>query len=633
MDENVAGSGGTATGTHTIRRKIIAKKDDAEEFREGSAKHKKTQYGSSDLELTIENGEKKFVGLRFRYIKIPQGATINSAYIQFQTDEVSTGATQQIQIYTERSDNAPQFERISENIANRDRTGGHINWLPPKWHTVGERGSAQKTPNLKNLVKKVIDRNGWSSGNSIVFLLKGKNNVNQNGKRVAEAYHPNNPSFAPELIIEYNGPEPEKTRLEVMQSALNTVLVNAPTHLNVGLMNYGEIQESDEQMGIKFPVKNIEDLAFPVVSESLPTDADGDISWWRSNIPEPSSTVVVRTYLSQITNWFWKDNWYIEAYDNEPASEMVHIGSTPIVEALYEAALYFRGEQLGWGHNASGFWESGRPASHPASYEGDAINWSDAICNDTWTEKKWGGVSEQNSHINFANNERDWMLCPSDKDNPSGIGSYANCASTEVCNSYPDCPSGHWVSGTGGCNGYSEPDEAGETHCISYNNGTSGYCDTDEVTKYRCKYQVCNGGLDAHPNYISPIEQSCQRNFIVLLSDGKPQYSRSWDDNGNRDGTNSKGPTYWRLEDNDWSGLEDKTESSTKFDHTSCADNLEPFGYASGACGSELTKFLSEQDQSPLDGLQAIDTYAIGFGLGAEANASSYLQSLVTTTD
>ncbi len=31
--------------------------------------------------------------------------------------------------------------------------------------------------------------------------------------------------------------------------------------------------------------------------------------------------------------------------------------------------------------------------------------------------------------------------------------------------------------------------------------------------------------------------------------------------------------------------------------------------------------------------MQTVDTYAIGFGLGAEANASAYLQSLVTTTD
>ena len=634
MDKNVAGSGGTGSGSHTITRKIIAEKDDAEEFRVGSANHKKTAYGSSDLELTLEHGEKKFVGLRFRYIRIPQGATINSAYIQFETDEVSTGAKKQIQIFTQESDNAPQFEKISRNIDTRPRGGGHVNWLPSKWHTVGERGPAQKTPNLKTIVQKVINRDGWSSGNSIVFLLKGKQNVNQNGKRVAKAYNRDDPAVAPELIIEYSGPEPKKTRLEVMQSALNTVLTNAPTHLNVGLMNYGEIKDSDEQMGIKFPVKNIEDLAFPVVSESLPENA-GNISWWRSNVPEPSSTVVVRTYLSQITNWFWKDNWYQEAYDNKPAGEMVHVGSTPIVEALYEAALYFRGEQLGWGEGESGFWESGRSVSHPASYEGDPINWNNAICNDTSTEKKWGGESELNSHIDFANNERDWMRCPSDPDNPSGIGSYANCAGTEVCNSYQGCPSGHWVSGTGDCTAYSAPDEAGNTHCINYSNGTGGHCDIDEVTKYKCQYKVCDGGFDAHPDYISPIEQSCQRNFIVLLSDGKPEYTSNWDDDWDATdgGIHTKGPTYWKLADDNWSGLVDKTDNSKKFDHTSCASNLEPFGYASGACGSELTRFLADNDQSPIDGLQTIDTYAIGFGLGAEANASSYLQSLVTTTD
>ncbi len=633
MDQLVPGSGGTKIKQFTLIRKIDSAKDDAEERLTGNNNQRKTRWGSTDLELSRDGNKRQIVGLRFKNIKIPKGATITNAYIQFQVDETKPCNGKDVMIYTQQSDNAPKFKNQPKNINNRAKYGP-VTWQPSGWNTVGERGPNQKTPNLKAIVQNVVNRGAWNSGNAMVFMLKGEStNNNDHGRCTAESYN-GDATAAPELTIEYKGLAPEKNRLQVMQSALKTVLDNAPSNLNVGLMNYGEIEHSDKNLGVKFPVKNIEELAYPIVSESLPIDAWGNREWWRSNIPEPTETVVVRTYLSQITDWFWKDNWYEEKYNNIPVREMDHIGTTPIVEALYEAALYFRGEQLGWGHGETGFWESGRARSHPATYEGDAIKWDNAICNSTWTKSKWGGESEANSHIDFANNQYDWMNCPSNPSNPSGIGNYANCASTEVCNTYQGCPSGHWVSGTSGhCNSYSAPDELGNTYCTNYTSGTSGHCDTANVTKYRCKYQVCEGGFTSYPHYASPILQSCQRNFIVLLSDGKPQYSSNWDKNGNRDGTHSKGPTYWRLANGEWSGLEDKTDNSKKFDHTSCASNLEPFGYASGACGSELTSFLANHDQSPLDGLQAIDTYAIGFGLGIEPSASNYLQSLVTTTD
>jgi hypothetical protein len=614
MDINVEGSGGEDIETHTLSRSISTKNDDVEE----SKSSKKVSRSSSDLELTMDGSTQQYIGLRFRDISIPNGAVINSAYIQFQTDETSNNSSGKILIKGQKATNASAFKSKKRNVSKRTRTSQKVFWSPPKWEVVGERGAKQLTPNLKNIVSEIVNQQGWQANNAMVFILED----GQEGaiKRTAESYN-GSISGAPQLIIEYEGLAPDKNRLAVMQSALKTVLENAPTNLNVGLMNYGEIDKSDDKLGVKFPIKNIKDLAYPIVSQSLPLDEWDNIEWWRSNIPEPTDSVTVRFYLSQITDWFWKDNWYDEKYNNDGVEDMDHIGTTPIVDALYEAALYFRGEQLGWGQNESGAsWDSGRAASHPATYEGDAIKWDDAVCNDTWTKTKWG------RKIKFNENEDSWMRCPSNASHPSGMGTYNNCAGTEICSNYQSCD--NWVSGR--CNSYSAPDEVGNTYCTNY---TSGYCNGGYVTKLRCKYQVCDGDFIAYPNYTSPIEQSCQRNFIVLLSDGKPQYSSKWDRSGNRDGTNTKGPTYKKLANSSWSGLEDKTDSSILFNHNSCTSNLNPFGYASGACGSELTQFLSEQDQSPLDGLQAVDTYAIGFGLGTEVNASLYLQSLVTTSD
>jgi hypothetical protein len=67
---------------------VISGLDDVEERSTGSM-----YTNSSDLEL-VDDGSKidQLIGIRFTGIDIPQGAIITAAYIQFQVDEVSTGA-------------------------------------------------------------------------------------------------------------------------------------------------------------------------------------------------------------------------------------------------------------------------------------------------------------------------------------------------------------------------------------------------------------------------------------------------------------------------------------------------------------------------------------------------------------
>lgn len=603
MNATVAGSEGTVMKPRTLVRKIKTSNDDVEEKVAGSHS---PYTGSSDLEL-VRDSEDQIIGLRFTHITIPQGATITSSYIQFKVDETSSGNTQ-LNIHTEQTDNALPFENSAKNVGNRNKSSS-ISWAVPPWTRRNARGADQKTPNLKTIVQQVVNRSGWEAGNALVFLFTGS------GKRTAESYDGTH-SGAPELTINYDAVDPKKTRLQIMQSALKTVLDNAPTNLNVGLMNYGEIRDSDKRLGIKFPIKSIEEEAYPIVSSSLPTTSSGNIEWWRSNIPEPESTTVVRNYISKITDWFWLNNW-----TRTKPFDMNHVGTTPIVDALYEAALYFRGESLGWGQGESGAsWDNGRAASHPSTYEGEAIKWDHSICNSAHTRTKWG------SQVDFANNQYGHWRCPSNPSNPSGTGSYTNCPATESCSTYQSCKG--WSGGV--CTSYSQPDESGNRVCL---HRTLRTCSKGYRTKTRCNYKVCSGDYSHYPDYTTPIKYSCQRNFVVLLSDGKPQYSRNWDRSGNRDGTNTYGPTYKKLSSGQWSGLVDKTDNTKQFTDASCAANLQPFNYKSGVCGAELTQFLAKQDQSPIDGVQTVDTYAIGFGLGAEVNARQYLQSLVTTSD
>lgn len=400
-----------------------------------------------------------------------------------------------------------------------------------------------------------------------------------------------------------------KNRLEVMQDALKTVLSTAPENLNVGLMNYGEVQWYDQGHGVKFPITDIQALARPVVIGSLTTDEWGYTDWWNSSIPEPDETVTVRQYLSEITDWYWKDNWTL----GDDAEDMQHSGVTPIVDALYETALYFRGEKVTFGLSSTGYWA--RTAAHQSTYEGPAIAEDEFKCETTDTRSL-------KAPIDFAANEYPWYKCPADVNNPTSPGSYNNCKATENCTT---TTSNKCVNKIPSYCTEKLYDEIGNYTC------TGTWVPTvcvdnvyEDVTTTRCKYEVCEVGYTPEPDYKTPITQACQSNFIVLLSDGKPEYG---------DGTTVPSQVYTKLENGEFSPILDKFDSTNQFDHIDCDANPTPSGYRSGTCGPELTKFLSEADNSDLEGVQTIDTYAIGFGLGGEASATDYLKSLVSTDD
>jgi hypothetical protein len=62
--------------------------------------------------------------------------------------------------------------------------------------SAGEAGPDQQTPNIASIIQEIVNRPGWSSGNSIVIIVTGT------GERTAESYD-GNPNGAPLLHLEY----------------------------------------------------------------------------------------------------------------------------------------------------------------------------------------------------------------------------------------------------------------------------------------------------------------------------------------------------------------------------------------------------------------------------------------------
>jgi chitodextrinase len=136
---------------------------------------------SSDLELAVDGTRVQAVGLRFLDVRIPQGAPIVSASVQFTADEARGGAASLV-IHGEASDQAEPFTSSSGDVTRRPTTTAAVAWTPPDWNTVGAAGPAERTPDLAAVLQEIVDRPGWARGNALVLVVTGT------GTRTAESY-------------------------------------------------------------------------------------------------------------------------------------------------------------------------------------------------------------------------------------------------------------------------------------------------------------------------------------------------------------------------------------------------------------------------------------------------------------
>lgn len=111
-------------------------------------------------------------GMRFRNIFIPAGATIDSAFIIVYSHEDKTAEdVAEILIYGEAADDAPTFTEDAL-ITDRTSTAATTNWTVAEEWTIWE---PYRTPDLKDIVQELVDREGWTIGNAMAFVFQGQN--------------------------------------------------------------------------------------------------------------------------------------------------------------------------------------------------------------------------------------------------------------------------------------------------------------------------------------------------------------------------------------------------------------------------------------------------------------------------
>ena len=149
------------------------------------------------------------------------------------------------------------------------------------------------------------------------------------------------------------------TRLSTLQDAFNAVVTDPDiAGLNVGLMSFSKNGSSPFPHGVSFPVSHIDDDALPIMlSNLLPATLTsplirGYFTLGDDTLPDPTAGQTVRDFLPQIL------------------SSWTAFGATPIVDAYYEAALYFRGAPPLWGAASAEYDHS----AHPSTYNGSILS-------------------------------------------------------------------------------------------------------------------------------------------------------------------------------------------------------------------------------------------------------------------
>ncbi len=188
---------------------ILQGSDDAEEYLDAandanpSFPQGSVDLTSSDLDLTYDTANvfgtdpavqrgSVAVGLRYGDVAIPQGAVITSAAITFTRDS-NSGSTVTFLIEGQAADDAGTFVYNIVTPANFDITSRPATTATVSWTTSTLSTAEVVTDDVAAIVQEIVDREGWASGNAMVFRITSEDSSAINVLR-AESFEGGTPA-------------------------------------------------------------------------------------------------------------------------------------------------------------------------------------------------------------------------------------------------------------------------------------------------------------------------------------------------------------------------------------------------------------------------------------------------------
>ena len=180
--------GGGVEGTFAAVFPVQASSDDYEVDR-GRA-------GSNDLEFGVNRGTDMSVGLRFDDVTVPQGRTIERAFLRFEADGT---ASEQTSLVVEIEDTTAAATYSDADTPDDRSYADDFLWSNVEAWTEGQ---TYESPDLAALVSQVVG--GGVEDGSLAFRITGA--PGNTGGRAAESFDAT--GAAPELVIVLSGEDP-----------------------------------------------------------------------------------------------------------------------------------------------------------------------------------------------------------------------------------------------------------------------------------------------------------------------------------------------------------------------------------------------------------------------------------------
>ncbi|MBV6647275.1 MAG: Ig-like domain-containing protein, partial [Cyclobacteriaceae bacterium] len=266
----------------TVTDRVSTTNDDAEETISTGAMN----LTSNDLDIRSTD----LNAMRFQ-LNVPQGATIESATIDFLAKDTNTGGNT-LTFRAQASDNAAQFSTATGDISSRSTTTASVDWNPTDWTL----GTTYTSSDLTSIIQEVVNRSGWTANNNIVIIVS----ASSANKRAARTFDfAGSSADAPELSVTYSSSTPGDTEAPSVPNGLSAASItensfvlnwNASTD-NVGVTLYEVFQNTISIGTTSTPSFNVTGLAASTTYDMTITarDAAGNISAASSALPVTTS--------------------------------------------------------------------------------------------------------------------------------------------------------------------------------------------------------------------------------------------------------------------------------------------------------------------------------------------------------
>jgi hypothetical protein len=145
--------------------------------------------------------DKYWLGFRFAGVTIPNGATINSATLDFYSSGTAIGTSPLVIFYGNAIDNATTFNTTTEKPESKARTTATVakTYTSALWNPT--IGFGIETVDMATIVQEIINRAGWVSGNALSILAY--DNGSANSTYIGISTYDNASTKAAKLTIGY----------------------------------------------------------------------------------------------------------------------------------------------------------------------------------------------------------------------------------------------------------------------------------------------------------------------------------------------------------------------------------------------------------------------------------------------